>query len=159
MFNISVAHSIDAAHRLENYNGACSRLHGHTYTITGVWEKDTLDHIGMTLDMVELKKRLRQVTVDMDHNHLNKIKALPKPTAECMAQLIFSRLQKFPNSGKYLRSVTVLETPGCSIIFTPGRATQKTANFNLPEDTTEEDKQLCETDQLDEKGDEVTNAN
>ncbi len=117
MYKIVVSLTIDAAHRLENYKGPCARLHGHTYTITGEWEKETQDHIGMVLDMVGLKKQLHYATVDMDHHFLNKVPALQKPTAENMSRLIYQRLAKAAHAGKYLAAVEVEETPGCSVRY------------------------------------------
>ena len=117
MFKLSVSTTFDAAHRLENYPGPCSRLHGHTYTATGEWEKSNLDRIGIALDMVELKKQLRAVVVDMDHCFLNRIRGLAKTTAEGIAQLLFERLSKRVPSGEFLVAVTVEETPGCSVRY------------------------------------------
>ncbi len=117
MYRVSVSTTFDAAHRLENYNGPCARLHGHTYTVTGEWERGTLDRLGIALDMVELKKQLKAVVVDMDHCHLNKIRDLAKTTAEAIAQLLFKRLSKRTPSGEFLVAVTVEETPGCSVRY------------------------------------------
>lgn len=119
MFELSVSTTFDAAHRLENYSGPCSRLHGHTFTVTGVWGKTALDRVGMTLDLVELKKHLRVVLVDMDHCNLNKVRALPKPTAENIAKLLFERLAKRAGTGKFLKAVIIEETPGCSVRYAP----------------------------------------
>ena len=118
MYRISVSTTFDAAHRLENYQGPCSRLHGHTFTVISEWECNNLDRRGITLDMVELKKHLRAVVVDMDHCFLNKLRELAKPTAENIAQLLFTRLSKRIPSGEYLVAVTVTETPGCSVRYT-----------------------------------------
>ncbi len=117
MFRIAVSTTFDAAHRLEGYIGPCARLHGHTYTVTGEWEKNKLDRIGIALDMVELKKQLRAVVVDMDHCFLNRIRNLAKTTAENIAQLLFERLSKRIPSGEFLVAVTVEETPGCSVRY------------------------------------------
>jgi len=67
MYQVIVSTTFDAAHRLGDYQGPCARLHGHTYTVTGAWECTRLDRRGIALDMVELKKQLRSVVVDMDH--------------------------------------------------------------------------------------------
>lgn len=118
MYRVIVSTSFDAAHRLEDYQGPCARLHGHTWKITGEWERGQLDRRGLTLDMVELKKHLRASVVDMDHNFLNRIRDLAKPSAENMAALLFKRLSKRPPAGEYLVAVTVEETPGCSVRYT-----------------------------------------
>lgn len=117
MYKVLVTVTFDAAHKLDRYPGPCSRLHGHTYTITAEWAKPSLDHIGMALDMVELKKQLRHVVVDMDHYYLNKIRELKNTTAECIAQLLFTRLANKELTGNFLSAVTVEETPGCSVRY------------------------------------------
>lgn len=118
MYRVIVSTTFDAAHRLEDYQGPCARLHGHTYTVKGEWERGQLDRRGLALDMVDLKKQLRSVVVDMDHNFLNRIRDLAKPTAENMAQLLFKRLSKKTPSGEYLVAVEIEETPGCSVRYT-----------------------------------------
>jgi len=137
MFEIRTEHQFDAAHRLENYSGPCARMHGHTFTVIGKWRKDSQDRAGITLDLVVLKRLLRGVTADMDHYYLNKIRALGEPTAENLARLLFERLAKKDPSGKYLHSVTVVETPGSSVTYTPspkGVAKPKTESEDVPHD-------------------------
>ena len=57
----------DAAHHLENYNGACSNLHGHTYKVE-LWvkgEQDKLNEVGILFDFGNLKSLLK--------NRINKL--------------------------------------------------------------------------------------
>ncbi|KKL26443.1 hypothetical protein LCGC14_2395260 [marine sediment metagenome] len=117
MYRVIVSTTFDAAHRLVDYQGPCARLHGHTWKVTGEWEREQLDRRGLSLDLVHLKKQLRSVVVDMDHNLLNRIRELAKPTAENIAQLLFKRLSKKIPSGEYLIAVTIEETPGCSVRY------------------------------------------
>ena len=48
----------DAAHHLENYDGACANLHGHTYKVE-MWvrgEESFIDKAGILYDFGNLKK-------------------------------------------------------------------------------------------------------
>lgn len=142
MYRVLVSITFDAAHRLEDYPGSCARLHGHTYTVTGEWEKDNLDRIGMAIDMVELKKQLRSAVVDMDHHYLNKIRGLPKSTAENIAKLLFERLSKNVSFGEFLHAVTVEETPGCSVRYTQSQKSPEPVIEEelIPEETATEEE-------------------
>jgi len=117
MYTINVTKSFDAAHRLEGYKGPCSNLHGHRWVVKASWSADKLNKVGMTADLVQLKKELVFVLQDLDHAYLNKVRALgPKPTAENIARLVFTRLTK-RNIPCTLTSVNVEETEGCSITY------------------------------------------
>ena len=51
---------VDAAgHALRNYRGKCENVHGHNYKVQVTLRGETLDHAGMLVDFVELKRLLR----------------------------------------------------------------------------------------------------
>lgn len=88
-----------AAHRLPNYDGPCSRLHGHNWVmevgITGPVGIDT----GMIMDFKDLKNVINEAVVNyMDHHYLNA-DDMPfnfpcdNPTAERMVVWIVNTLQ------------------------------------------------------------------
>lgn len=68
----------NAAHFLEGYEGKCSELHGHTYTlyVTVVGEPNTNRQsptFGMVMDFVELKDIVnREVVSRLDHSLIVK---------------------------------------------------------------------------------------
>ena len=58
----------NAAHKLENYKGKCSRLHGHAYKVS-VWVKgdeEKMKSNGILLDFTHIKK----ITEELDHTLL-----------------------------------------------------------------------------------------
>lgn len=64
--------TFDAAHRLQNHNGKCRNLHGHTYrvdvTIFGATnEEDGAPDEGMVLDFGELKEWWKRDGEPFDH--------------------------------------------------------------------------------------------
>ena len=58
----------DAAHRLSNYEGKCSRLHGHTYRVKIVVKANKLNSWGAAVDFGKLKKLLKE-HVDQKYDH------------------------------------------------------------------------------------------
>ena len=61
----------DASHALENYDGPCSNMHGHTYKVE-VWVKgmeSDLNEAGIMWDFGKLKK----LTSILDHKCLNAV--------------------------------------------------------------------------------------
>lgn len=84
---VGVERTFDAAHCLPNYDGACARLHGHTYRVrvevAGVVDPATQ----MIIDMKVLGAIVDRVLEVYDHQLLNDVAA--NPTAECLAYSLF----------------------------------------------------------------------
>ena len=82
----------DAAHHLNNYEGACKNLHGHTYKVE-IWIKGDstqLDDNGILFDFGNLKKILQQ----FDHNgNLTESMGM-NSTAENQSMYIYKELRK-----------------------------------------------------------------
>jgi 6-pyruvoyltetrahydropterin/6-carboxytetrahydropterin synthase len=81
---LGVTLKFDAAHFLPGYNGACSRMHGHTWRVDFGFQYDPegLDACGIAFDFKELKARLKAILPD--HRCLNDI--MPKPSAEMLVE-------------------------------------------------------------------------
>ena len=100
----------EASHFLPEYDGACNRLHGHSYkmqvTVSGSVDEAT----GMVIDFNVLKSIVNKEVVDKyDHRFLNDF--FSNPTAENMVQHIFRELNvKFSKMGLTLESVKLWET-------------------------------------------------
>lgn len=115
MFLLKVEGSFEAAHRLPKYNGPCSRLHGHHWVVQATWQKDKLGEHGIAIDLVLLRRILRLMLSQYDHQPLNQVLACT-PTSENLARIIFGRLQK-ADFGKFLTQVAVEETPGACVVY------------------------------------------
>ena len=80
----------DAAHRLPNYDGVCSRLHGHTWFLD-VEVEGPVDKNGFVMDFVRLKDVVnREVVSRLDHTFLND--TFENPTAELMLRRLWNTL-------------------------------------------------------------------
>lgn len=109
--------SFESAHHLNNYEGKCSRVHGHSYkleaTVSGVINVDTLETEpateAMVLDFSCLKKILNDNIVEVfDHTDLNEI--FEQPTAEVMAVSFYTILSMNLSKDITLESVKLWET-------------------------------------------------
>lgn len=114
MFRIGKSFSFDAAHQLPDLpaDHKCSRLHGHTYTVTLALELDELVEPGFVTDFGELAPFKRYLDERFDHRFLNDVLGVA-PTSELLARHLaewfLAHLQ--PHVPGRLVSVRVAETP------------------------------------------------
>ena len=84
----------DAAHYLPNYDGVCSRLHGHTWYLEVEVSGSPLPSgpkQGMVIDFSDLKALVAREVIDkMDHTLLND--RFENPTAEELIRRIWNTL-------------------------------------------------------------------
>lgn len=109
--NVTKIFTFDSAHKLENYDGACKHLHGHTYKLE-VTVRGRTDYRGMVIDFSDLKKVTKERVVDkVDHKYLNEIFDF-NTTCENMVVWIFDELNKVLNTENYhLKKIRLWETP------------------------------------------------
>jgi len=100
--------TFDSAHKLPDYNGECSQLHGHTYRLIVTFMGEINKKTGMVKDFKEFKNIIgKWIKHNLDHKYLNNI--FKNPTAEIMAQWIF----------KYLSDVLGLQLVSIKLWGTP----------------------------------------
>jgi len=118
MFEISVESHFAAAHRLNNYHGACENLHGHNFKVEVIVRCEKLDQIYIGIDFKELKEHLRDVISTLDHKYLNELEYFSKtnPTSEMIAKYIFEMLKSRVTKCT-LHSVSVWETPTSKVTY------------------------------------------
>jgi len=94
MFEITIEETFAAGHALRNYRGKCENVHGHNYRCRVTVEGEELDHIGLLVDFVELKRVVHSVLDRMDHQWLNDWPPFDKinPSAENMAKFIYDEV-------------------------------------------------------------------
>ena len=87
----------DAAHWLPDYEGPCSRLHGHTWFLE-VEVEGPVDSQGFVMDFVELKKLVQDKVIGLlDHQCLNDLGLLfsANPTCEVVLNWVWEVLDGF----------------------------------------------------------------
>ena len=65
-----VRQKFSSAHYLENYEGKCEKMHGHTFTVEVHFRADKLDKSGIAIDFTILKAYLKKILPD--HQVLNE---------------------------------------------------------------------------------------
>lgn len=95
MFEVSVTLEFSAAHRLPDYPGPCSNIHGHTWQVSISVIGQSLNQSGMIMDFRDLKDALSNVINSYDHQLINEIPPFDKttPTAENIAREIYRQLR------------------------------------------------------------------
>lgn len=136
MYYLKTSASFDSAHFLYGYNGKCSNIHGHHWTVEVMIEGEKLQESGekrgMLIDFGDLKKVVKQLAEDFDHafiyeqdslkpstiqalndENFNLIEVPFRPTAENFAHHFYELLS---TNGFCIKSVTVYETPdNCAV--------------------------------------------
>jgi len=114
-------------HRLLNYPGKCSHLHGHNAKAVITLEGEVLDDMGMLFDFNEIKASVKGwIDEEIDHTMLlyRKDPIIPlleqagerffvtdeNPTAEHIAKIIFDRVRA---AGYPVIEVEIAETDSC----------------------------------------------
>lgn len=118
MFEAKVRDHIASAHILHGYDGACSRLHGHTWKVEVTVVGDKLDAVGLLADFKILKQKLKEVLVPLDHVNLNELPAFAgtNPSTENLAKHIFRAYAPTVSPLK-LKQVEVWESDTASVVY------------------------------------------
>ena len=135
MYTLKLKHHFDAAHKLENYDGPCSNLHGHRWDVEVEIEVDSLVK-DMVIDFKEIKKiinKLDHVTILQNKESNGKLIDVMlaehlllyltdfNPTAENLVLHLKNLIEQELKTGKntalrdILVKVTLWESPEASI--------------------------------------------
>jgi len=115
MYTLKFQHHFDAAHKLNDYEGACANLHGHRWLINVIVKGYTLNKTGILIDFKDLKK----IIDELDHTYLNDI-VPDNPTAENISKYLYEKINNYCSTLiniSYVMSVEVFESPNASIIY------------------------------------------
>ena len=95
-YTVSAQAHYDAAHFLRNYEGKCSRLHGHRYVVEAALQATDLDDSGISFDFIDLKNELRGIADGLDHENLNELPQFQdvETSAENQARYFFEELSR-----------------------------------------------------------------
>lgn len=109
-FDFAAAHClprVPAGHK-------CGREHGHNYVVDIVVEGEVDPEKGWVMDYGEIKEICAPVVASLDHRRLNDLEGLENPTAENLAEWLWSRIKsRLP----LLSEVVVRETDGTSCAY------------------------------------------
>ena len=118
MFELKVRDHIASAHTLHGYEGACSRLHGHTWKVEVTVAGQELDNVGLLADFKVLKNKLKSVLAPLDHADLNQLPAFTgrNPSTENIARYIYAQFAPAAAPLK-LKQVQVWESDTASVVY------------------------------------------
>jgi 6-pyruvoyltetrahydropterin/6-carboxytetrahydropterin synthase len=119
MFIVSIETQFRASHQLTLPDGSKEPLHQHDWIATVKVSSDRLDGTGFVMDFRQLKEMVNEITSGFDNAPLDSISYFQRnnPSAENVAKYIFDRLEPELPGGVKLRSIKVVEAPGCSAKF------------------------------------------
>ncbi len=120
MYDTFIKTHFAGAHHLRDYPGDCEKPHGHNWKVEVTVRATQLDSCGMGIDFKVLKKTVKEVIDQLDHNDLNTLPAFQEknPSSEHIAEFIFSKVEALLSSDYYsLYSVTVLETDNQGLTY------------------------------------------
>ena len=122
----------EMSHCLNNYNGACRNIHGHSYklfvTLIGEQNKDSnSSSYGMVMDFTDLKKIVKREILDIfDHSFvieksspfIDKVKDLDsnvqivnfQPTCENLVVFFKKKIEEFLPNNVELCKIVLFET-------------------------------------------------
>jgi 6-pyruvoyltetrahydropterin/6-carboxytetrahydropterin synthase len=114
MFTLRKIFHFEAAHQLKQYNGKCSRLHGHSWEmvveITGEIITDEKNYI--MIDYDDISRTVKPLIEEkFDHYYLNETLNTDKPSSEFIAKWLFDYLKhKFDSPYYKLNAIEISET-------------------------------------------------
>ena len=119
MFTIRVETHFPASHRLTLPDGSMEPAHEHDWLVTADVSRRELDQMGLVISFQKLRAILDETVSDFNHTALETIDYFQRnnSSAENVAKCIYERLQNKLPEGVRLRSVRVVEEPGCSATF------------------------------------------
>ena len=116
VYEIFVKDHFAAAHALKGYDGNCSNLHGHNWTVEAYIQCTKLNQLGIGIDFRDVKGVVKDVLSRLDHTNLNDIAEFGSinPTSENLSKLLYTELSRRLNTEHMTVSkVMVFESPGC----------------------------------------------
>ena len=135
MYKLKLEHHFDAAHKLENYEGACANLHGHRWNVIIEIETEELLN-GMIIDFKEVKGIINEfdhkTILQEKDNNTNLINTLISeglqlvvvkfnPTAENLSKVIKERIDRYlvdkVGQENFKVSIELFESPNASIKY------------------------------------------
>ncbi|AHY47403.1 6-pyruvoyl-tetrahydropterin synthase [Rubrobacter radiotolerans] len=114
MYEVLVAESFEAAHRLVGDFGPATRVHGHTYRVEVAVRGERLGDDGTLYDLGKLGENVKGLAAELHYRNLDEVEGLAgkNTTAEAVADFVWERLAKtLAGSGLSSLTVRVWENP------------------------------------------------
>ena len=123
MYEVAITQSFSSAHRLADIGGKCEELHGHNFKVEVTVGGQALNSDGILIDFRLLKKFLKEIIDQMDHQHLNELPFFRgiNPSSENIAHYIYKEMRHSVDAQnvKILR-VKVWESENAAVTYKEG---------------------------------------
>jgi len=122
---VSKEFTFDSAHRLHNYEGACSQLHGHTWRLQVTLCGRANPVTGLLIDFKDLKALVELHVIDvLDHKditeYFDRLNGM-NTTVENLSEWIFNTLERVVLAQQCeLYSIKIWETPSSCAEYRKG---------------------------------------
>ncbi len=128
MYIVSVETHFWASHRLALADGSKEPEHHHNWSVIADVGSDSLNGMGLVMDFSQLRKLLCNIVAGFDNTALNSVDYFQKngSSAENVARYIYDKLRAKLPKAVILKSVKVIEQPGCAAIFSQDETIKKT---------------------------------
>ena len=95
MYEVTIIKSFSAAHLLAKIGGKCEELHGHNFKVEVTVGAQELNSEGILIDFRLVKKWLKEILDEMDHQHLNNLPSFAgkNPSSENIAHFVYEEMQ------------------------------------------------------------------
>ena len=120
MYEVTIIKSFSAAHLLSEIGGKCEELHGHNFKVEVTVGSPELNSEGILIDFRLLKKWLKEILDQMDHQHLNDLPFFKdkNPSSENIACFLYREMQsKVADSGIKMLHVKVWESESAAVTY------------------------------------------
>lgn len=118
MYELRVKQAFDAAHYIKDYQGKCSREHGHRWTVQVCLQGQKLDKRNILVDFKQVKDAMNRVIDQyLDHYQLNETLGQDNLTAEYLAEWFCRQMQVGNSKDVQVVSVEIWESPECSVKY------------------------------------------
>jgi len=120
MFEVTIIKSFSAAHLLAKIGGKCEELHGHNFKVEVTVGASGLTDEGILIDFRLVKKWLKEILDEMDHQHLNQLPFFSKqnPSSENIAYYVYRKIEvKVKESGIRVIRAKVWESENAAVTY------------------------------------------
>lgn len=123
MFEVTIIKSFSAAHLLAEIGGKCEELHGHNFKVEVTVGANQLTDEGILIDFRLVKKWLKEILDEMDHQHLNELPFFngQNPSSENIAYHVHQEIKvRIKESGIKVVRVKVWESENAAVTYREG---------------------------------------
>ncbi|MRR16477.1 MAG: 6-carboxytetrahydropterin synthase QueD, partial [Deltaproteobacteria bacterium] len=120
MFEVTISKSFSAAHLLAEIGGKCEELHGHNFKVEVTVGANQLTNEGVLIDFRLVKKWLKEILDQMDHQHLNELPFFKgqNPSSENIAYYVFHEMKiRVKEAGVRVFQVKVWESENSAVTY------------------------------------------